>query len=213
MVVDLNTASRRCLLGAGLTDNEVRKVEQFKRDNTVFHSKEELKKHCDFSRVRYDSVKDQLTAQSLQDSPYSRVIQTRKYRKDHKVAADQDVGHIVAHANGGADHPANYVPMARNYNRSLGSHHDGVLFAHLSDERLKQAVGASRVQTGCSLTFNEAKRMKQQALSNFRELQLYKEGRGCVGGYDETDGSTEAQLCDADYCERLIREWNEKYPK
>ena len=65
MVVDLNTASRAKLLGAGLTAAEVDKIEQFRADNEVFHTKEELKKHCGFSRARYEEIKDQLTARRL----------------------------------------------------------------------------------------------------------------------------------------------------
>ena len=48
MAVDLNTASRDKLLWAGLTAAEVKRIQQFKKDNAVFHTKAELKQHCDF---------------------------------------------------------------------------------------------------------------------------------------------------------------------
>jgi len=216
MEVDLNTASRQCLWDAGLIDSEVSIIEQFITDNAVFHSKTELKDHCNFSSQRYNEVEGKLTAQRLQYSPYYQEVQTRTYRKDNKVKADWDVGHIIARANGGADHSANYVPMARDYNRSLQDRHDGVIFALLSDERLREAVRASRVQSGCKLTFSEAKRMAQKVLEivDITEATLFVEGFNKIdGGYDETEGSMEALLCNADYCERLIREWDEKCPK
>jgi len=216
MEVDLNTASRQFLRDAGLTDNEVRRIKKFIRDNAVFHSKTELKDHCNFSSQRYNEVQDKLTARRLQCSPYTQEVQTRKYRKDNEVKADWDVGHIIAHANGGANHPANYVPMARDYNRALQDRHDGVIFAHLSDERLREAVRASRVQSGCKLTFSEAKRRAQKVLKilDIREATLLVKGFDKIdGGYDETEGSMETRLCDADYCEMLVREWDEDCPK
>lgn len=121
------------------------------------------------------------------------------------MRSDWDVGHIIANANHGADHPANYVPMARGYNRKLQNLHDGVIFAHLSNEKLREAVCASRVQTQCPLTFGEALQKKRAAFDNIKELGLYIEGLHQV---EETDGSMEDKLCDAGYCERLIREWN-----
>ena len=205
MVVDLNTASRDVLLGAGLTASEVQRIKKFRADNAVFHSKEELKKHCGFSRARYEEIKDQLTARRLEPSPYE-IVEPRKYRQDRgDMRRDWDVGHIIANANDGADHPANYIPMARGYNRKLQNLHDGVIFAHLSDEKLREAVRSSRVQTQCPLTFSEALQKKRAAFDSIKELGLYIEGLGQV---EETDGSMEDKLCDAGYCERLIREWN-----
>ena len=208
MAVDLNTASRDILLWAGLTPAEVKRIQQFKKDNAVFHTKAELKQHCDFSSSRYEQIKHELTAHHLQGSQYGQEVSTRKYRRKRgDMRDDWDVGHIIARANGGADHPANYAPMARDYNRKLQNLHDGVIFAHLSDEKLREAVRASRVQNECPLTFNEALQKKHDALHNMKELKLFREGWGQV---EETDGSMEDKLCDAEYCERLVREWNEK---
>ena len=219
MVVDLNTASRDTLLGAGLTASEVQRIKKFRTDNAVFHTKEELKEHCGFSRARYEQIEDQLTAHRLQRSEYSQEVKTRKYRRDNNVRDDWDVGHIIAHANDGADHPANYIPMARGYNRKLRHLHDGVIFAHLKEDRVREAVRASRVQTQCSLTFDEALQKKHDALNNCQELKLFKEGRGRVAedsGVESREVAhavcgTEACLCDPEYCERLIREWIELY--
>ena len=215
MVVDLNTASRNRLLGAGLTAGEVQKIKQFKIDNEVFHSKEELKKHCGFSRARYEEIKDQLTARRLQRSPYKWKVKPKDYREDRgDMRDDWDVGHIIARANRGADHPANYVPMDRAYNQKLKNLHDGVIFALLSKDRVKEAVRASRVQKQCPLTFSEALRKRKNASHN---IKLLKEGKGkvaqsthVVGGMEDREVD-EACLCDAEFCEWLIREWNKHY--
>ena len=221
MAVELNTASRDMLLRAGLTADEVKRIQQFRTDNAVFHSKEELKEHCGFSSERYKEIKDQLTTY-----PYSQKVRPTEYRRKRgDMKDDWDVGHIVARAKAGADHPANYVPMARDYNQKLRHLHDGVIFAYLSEERVREAVRASRVQNKCLLTFSEALEMKRKALEDLEELQLFREGRGriaegvevrqvpqarAVGGV-EVRQVDEDCLCDAEYCERLIREWKEHY--
>ena len=215
MVVDLNTASRGVLLGAGLTAAEVDKIEKFRADNAVFHTTAGLKKHCGFSRARYEEIKDQLTACRLEPSPYE-IVEPRKYRQDRgDMRRDWDVGHIIARANRGAYHPANYAPMDRAYNQKLKNLHDGVIFAHLSKDRVKEAVRASRVQKQCPLTFNKALRKRKNALHNIEELKLFTEGKGkvaeaAVGGMEDREVD-EACLCDAEYCEWLIREWNKHY--
>ena len=215
MAVDLNTASRDILLWAGLTAAEVKRIQRFRTNNAVFHSKAELKKHCGFSRARYKEISDQLTTHCLQDSPYNRKVEPRKYRRQRgDMRDDWDVGHIIARANAGADHSANYVPMSRAYNQKLRHLHDGVIFAHLSKKRVREAVHASRVQTQCPLTFNKALKMKRNALHNIKELKLFKEGKGLIAessGGVEAPQFTEACLCDAEYCEQLIREWEEHY--
>ena len=130
MVVDLNTASSGSLQEAGLTAAEVEEIEQFKKDNAVFHTKVELKQHCGFSSARYEQIKDRLTTHRLQDSPYNRKVRPTEYRRQRgDMSDDWDVGHIIARANRGADHSANYVPMSRAYNQELCHLHDGVIFA------------------------------------------------------------------------------------
>ena len=218
--VDLNTASRNRLLGAGLTDGEVQKIKKFRADNAVFHSTEELKKHCGFSRARYEKIKDKLKVRRLRHSPYKQIVKPKDYRQDRgDMRDDWDVGHIIARANRGADHSANYVPMDRAYNHKIRDIHDGVIFAHLKEDRVREAVRASRVQTRCPLTFNEALQKKRDALNDFQELKLFKEGRGRVAedsGVESREVAhavcgTEACLCDPEYCERLISEWIELY--
>ena len=220
MVVDLNTASRNRLLAAGLTAGEVQRIKQFRADNAVFHTKAELKEHCGFSSERYERIKDQLTARRLRRSRYKWKVKPKDYRQDRgDMRDDWDVGHIIARANRGADHSANYVPMDRAYNHKLRDIHDGVIFAHLKEDRVREAVRASRVQTRCPLTFNEALQKKHDALNDFQELKLFKEGRGLVAqaavvgmqGHKVVEpypvSGTEDCLCSAEYCERLIREW------
>ena len=220
MVVDLNTASRNKLLQAGLKAGEVQRIKKFRADNAVFHSKEELQEHCGFSSERYERIKDQLTARRLRRSPYKWRVKPKDYRQDRgDMRDDWDVGHIIARANQGADHSANYVPMDRAYNQKLKNLHDGVIFAHLKEDRVREAVRASRVQTRCPLTFNEALQKKHYALTNCQELELFKEGRDRVAedsGVESREVAhavcgTEACLCDPEYCKRLIREWIERY--
>ena len=234
MVVNLNTASQDKLLRAGLTAAEVREIEQFRKDNAVFHTKAELKQHCGFSSSRYEEIKDQFTTRRLRRSSYNWKVRPTEYRRQHgDMRDDWDVGHIIARANRGAYHPANYVPMSRAYNQKLKDLHDGVIFAHLSKARVREAVRASRVQTQCLLTFNEALQMKRNAWHNMEELELIREGKGQIaegrisvaedsGGVEdrkvpqaaggvEVCEVSEACLCDAEYCERLIREWIDRY--
>ena len=94
-----------------------------------------------------------------------------------------------------------------------------MIFAHLKEDRVREAVRASRVQTLCQLTFNEALQKKHDALNNLQELELFKEGKGLVAesvvvgmqGHKVAEPypvcGTEDCLCDPEYCERLIREW------
>ena len=211
MVVDLNTASSGSLQEAGLTAAEVEEIEQFRKDNAVFHDKEELKELCGFSSARYEQIRDQFTTHRLQDSPYNRKVRTTEYRRKHgNMSDDWDVGHIVARKNAGADHSANYVPMSRAYNQKLKDLHDGVIFAHLSEARVREAVRASRVQKECPLTFNEALKRKHDALDDMKELKLFKEGQ-CQIAETYLVCGTEDCLCSAEYCERLIREWIDQY--
>ena len=136
MAVDLNTGTKDILLWAGLTAAEVKRIQRFRTNNAVFHSKAELKQLCGFSRARYKEIRDQLTTHCLQDSPYYQKVEPRKYRRQRgNMRDDWDVGHIIARANAGADHSANYVPMSRDYNQKLKDLHDGVIFAHLSKAR------------------------------------------------------------------------------
>ena len=125
------------------------------------------------------------------------------------MQSDWDVGHIIAKANGGANHPVNYIPMCRGYNRRLQHLHDGVIFGHIPDEDLREAVCASRVQTGCTLTLEDCRQDRKEALSH--DLLLFVQGLGQVGGgHEEIDGFplNKDWLCDRDYCHRLVTEWN-----
>ena len=193
MMVDLNTASGPKLLQTGLTPAEVRKIKQFRKDNAVFHTKEDLKKHCGFSRAQYEEIKDQLTTHRLQDSPYYQEVRPTEYRRQRGDIKDNwDVAHIIARANGGADHPANYVPMSRPYNRRLENLHDGVIFALISDEMVREAVRASRVQRRCPLTFSKAMQLKKDALDNKEEL--IREGQGQVDVESTVNSSSENGL-------------------
>ena len=76
----------------------------------------------------------------------------RKYKADigDPVKADQDVCHIIADTNGGANHSANYIILSRTPNRSIGRRNDAY-FAKLAGlEKTREAVEISKKLTGYS---------------------------------------------------------------
>lgn len=57
---------------------------------------------------------------------------------------DQDVAHLIARANGGADHRDNYFVASRSLNQSLGKRNDAYLAEVAGLEQTKKAVAVSR---------------------------------------------------------------------
>lgn len=80
------------------------------------------------------------------------VVSRSAYRKKLKAAgvdvSGQDVGHIIASANGGADHDHNYTMQGAYYNRSMGNKHDAIMCALEGIAKARLAVTASRAQKG-----------------------------------------------------------------
>ena len=62
------------------------------------------------------------------------------------LTEDQDVCHIIAHANGGANHRDNYCVASRSLNRSLGNKNDFYLAEVVGLEQTKKAVAISRTR-------------------------------------------------------------------
>ena len=60
------------------------------------------------------------------------------------LLSDQDVSHIIAWNNGGADHEDNYFVLSRSLNRSLGSGNDHLMAEMAGLEQTKKAVAVSR---------------------------------------------------------------------
>ena len=79
-----------------------------------------------------------------------RTMPRHEYRKKieqlfGKVDADRDVCHIIARANGGADHPDNYdFVRGRTWNRMTGHRFDDVNCFLAGKEACKKAVDISR---------------------------------------------------------------------
>jgi len=61
----------------------------------------------------------------------------------HVFETDQDVCHIIASANGGADHPDNYVVLGREFNRCIGARYDHLMCYIAGKEKCQKAVEAS----------------------------------------------------------------------
>lgn len=82
------------------------------------------------------------------------VVTRKAYRDKLKAAgidvSGQDVGHIIASANGGADHDHNYTMQGAYYNRSMGKKHDAIMCALEGIDKARLAVAASRAQRGYS---------------------------------------------------------------
>jgi hypothetical protein len=60
------------------------------------------------------------------------------------LCKDQDVAHLIARANGGADHRDNYIVASRSLNQSLGNRNDEYLAEVAGLEQTKKAVAVSR---------------------------------------------------------------------
>ena len=74
----------------------------------------------------------------------------RKYLTDigRPVEGDQDICHIIASANGGADHSDNYTVASSSLNRSIGNRNDSILARTVGLEATRKAVEISRSMNG-----------------------------------------------------------------
>lgn len=106
---------------------------------------------------------DDYQTEPRQPSSYP-MISTSAFRKVAQEVFDlsgQDVGHIVASANGGADHPHNYTMQNQGMNRSAGKGSDCLWFYWVGLTQAKLAIRAS---------------WHQRNYQGPTALQLYKRG-------------------------------------
>lgn len=184
--VNLNIASAtRMSVLTMLTKEEIRSIRKFRKQNGVFHRKTDLL--LILSKERYEEIKDTVKATTTKGlkTKYKR-IPTKIHRELYpNVYTDSSiqVGHIIAQSNGGADCEENYIPIQGTYNRMLSNRYDDIMFAHVSPEKLKGAVRASRMlNKKCKMTYRKAIDMRKRALENIKKYKLYLEGKGKVGG-------------------------------
>jgi hypothetical protein len=81
-----------------------------------------------------------------------RSMSTTSYRKKMTgyFEPDQNVNHIVAKSNGGADHPDNYLFLSREFNELMNNKCDHINCYLAGPEKCSKAVEASRALTGYS---------------------------------------------------------------
>ena len=65
-------------------------------------------------------------------------------REGNPVAPGDDICHIIARANGGADHIDNYIVGCASLNRSIGNRNDSVFAKMAGLTQTRKAVAASR---------------------------------------------------------------------
>ena len=85
--------------------------------------------------------------------PLSQPMTRDAYRKHltdigRPVESDQDICHIIAAANGGADHSDNYIVLSSTLNRSIGNRNDAYFAKHAGLDATKKAVLVSRIMNG-----------------------------------------------------------------
>lgn len=76
------------------------------------------------------------------------VFRSRMKRAGRPLRQHQDVCHIVASMNGGADHSDNYYIASAAFNRSCGNRHDEIIAYVAGREATEAAVAVSRALNG-----------------------------------------------------------------
>lgn len=86
-----------------------------------------------------------LSNAGLCSAPVQSTAEYRRLLEPHGlIKPDQHVCHIIATANGGADHPANYSVFSQAYNTSTKHLHDDLTCYLVGEATAKEAVEASR---------------------------------------------------------------------
>jgi len=213
-MADLNCATRAQLMEVpGIDAASASKILNFRRENAVFVTKEELLKagipSSTYYHVRRYFVCRPVEAEKVTRQTYRR--QNKDYIEDLEDERDckMHVGHIVAETNGGAHHPDNYLLLPADINVKLRHRHDDVMFALAGKEQTANAVRESRVANGYNLTVQEAEERRQAAMKDWRTAYL-------APGMDFPDGTAdypveldvERARTHQDYCEFVIDIWN-----
>lgn len=227
-MTDINTATETQLKGIpGIDEVTVSKILAFREENEVFVNKEELRK-AEVPQHIYDRVKDHLECRPVEVEQTSRKTHRRRNHDDIEAREKKNkckyhVGHIVAKANGGADHPDNYIPLPADTNMKLQHRYDDLMFAFAGKEQTADAVRISRKLNGYSETVQEAENRRQKAEKELKEeypkvtqarqraLRAIREARleTDAGPDFPAELDLEKARVDQEYCEFVIGIWNE----
>lgn len=116
----------------------------------------------------------------------------------------------MAEANGGANHPDNYIPLPADTNMKLQHRRDDLMFAFAGEEQTADAVRASRKATGYGETVQEAEQRRQKALKQLQPAYSRSEQDYPDGTADyPAELNLERVQVDQGYCEYVIEIWNE----
>jgi hypothetical protein len=136
-----------------------------------------------------------------------------------------DVAHIVAKANGGANHRDNFIPMPHNINQALGHRRDDIMYAYAGAERTRKAVLISRRLGSSRETVDHAEQLRLEAKKDLEEL-LKEYGHdksiavpesamvpgpnvgGARGDEDMVEKCLEKAREDPQYFLEIIKAWN-----
>lgn len=99
-------------------------------------------------RERYFSICISQLEEMVEPSPLCQGMSRGTYRKHmadsgHPLEADQDVCHIIAESNGGANHSDNYMILSSSKNRQVGNRDDSYFAKAVGLEKTKKAVAIS----------------------------------------------------------------------
>lgn len=102
-------------------------------------------------------------------------FRSRMERAGRPLKPGQDVCHIIAEANGGANHSDNYFIAGEAFNRSTGSRHDQLIAYIAGREAAERAVAVSRAMNGYSGP--SAETLYRQGEEVFRAVRAENRGR------------------------------------
>ena len=214
-MVDLNSATKTQLKAIpGIGEATASKIIDFREENEVYVNKEEVLK-AGVQQHIYDRVRNELTVcRPVEVEQKRRKTYRRKNRgaieaRERENNCKYHVGHIVAEANGGANHPDNYFLLPADTNMQLQHRHDDLMFVLVGKERTADAVRMSRKATGYGETVQEAEQRRQKALREFQPAYSRS-------GQDYPDGTADYPVeldlervrVDQGYCEYVIGVWN-----
>lgn len=102
-----------------------------------------------------------------------------EYRKERhtqgRIEKDQDVCHIIASANGGADHPDNYEACGAGWNRSIGNSYDHLNCYMAGLHKCEKAVAVSR-----NIGSHTPKSIRHKKYSGLAARELYIKGQNAM---------------------------------